>query len=370
MAERVRGPLVIADLGGYTGFLTGSELDHAHDILADLLGVVADGMRSAIPIAKLEGDAVFCADATGTVSADVVLSAIESCYASFARRRRTIERLTTCTCAACEAIPRLAMKFVAHQGEFVARDIAGSRELVGADVIRVHRLLKNSIVEQTGVSAYAFLSDSLLAVMGAPSDGVGPRHVESYEDCGTIEGRVVDLDRRWREREASADIVVSPEASVLSLAVTTSASPALMWELMTDPRHQRAWKLTATSISDQHRAASRDVGTQTHCVHGRRVIRQEIIDYKPPRHFTYDEQNPIGRMRWTAAIKPTDEVRTEVTLSGELLEGALQRFKHMLLGRVMKREIGPSFRALLAYGDRSAVESDYRREPATTALPK
>src|ERR1700756_3886616 len=105
MAELVHGPLVIADLGGYSRFLTGSELDHAHDILADLLGVVADGLRPSIGIEKLEGDAIFCADTAGVVEADSVLSAIESCYAAFARRRRTIGQATTCACAACAAIP-------------------------------------------------------------------------------------------------------------------------------------------------------------------------------------------------------------------------------------------------------------------------
>ena len=32
--------LVIADISGYTGFLAGAELDHAQDILADLMGTV------------------------------------------------------------------------------------------------------------------------------------------------------------------------------------------------------------------------------------------------------------------------------------------------------------------------------------------
>jgi hypothetical protein len=186
MAELVRGPLVIADLGGYTRFLTGTELDHAHDILADLLGVVADGLRPSIPVEKLEGDPVFCADGSGAMPAGTVLATIESCYASFARRRRTIDRLTTCTCAACAAIPQLTLKFVAHHGEWVAREIAGSRELVGTDVIRVHRLLKNSVAEDTGVRAYALLSDTLVGMIGIAGDALGPGHIESYEDCGEI----------------------------------------------------------------------------------------------------------------------------------------------------------------------------------------
>jgi hypothetical protein len=36
-----RGCLLLADLSGYTRYLTGVELEHSHDVLADLLGVVA-----------------------------------------------------------------------------------------------------------------------------------------------------------------------------------------------------------------------------------------------------------------------------------------------------------------------------------------
>jgi uncharacterized protein YndB with AHSA1/START domain len=357
MAELVHGPLVIADLGGYTKFLTGSELDHAHDVLADLLGVVAEGLRPSIPVEKLEGDAVFCADGTGSVPAETVLSTIESCYASFARRRRTIDSLTTCTCAACAAIPQLALKFVAHHGEWVVREIAGSRELVGTDVIRVHRLLKNSVVEDTGVRAYALLSDALVGASGVDGAALGAAHNERYEDCGEIPGRVVDLDARWREREASADIIVAADQSAVSYSGTTRASPTQLWELITDPRHQREWKITATSVTMNNPQGARGVGSQTHCVHGKTVIDQEIVDYKPPRHMTYEERNPLGRMRWSYVLEPPDGGGTRLTLSGQLLDGPLQRAKLLFARRIINREVGHTFDALMEYGDRVAADA-------------
>ena len=54
-----RGLLLIADVSGYTRYLGGVELDHAQDILADLLGAVVAN-TSVMRTAKLEGDAVFC----------------------------------------------------------------------------------------------------------------------------------------------------------------------------------------------------------------------------------------------------------------------------------------------------------------------
>jgi hypothetical protein len=60
MAAVEKGVLVIADIGGYTRYLGRVELEHSHDILANLIGVVADRLGRSLRIAKLEGDAIFC----------------------------------------------------------------------------------------------------------------------------------------------------------------------------------------------------------------------------------------------------------------------------------------------------------------------
>ena len=47
MARIDRGYLLIADIGGYTSYLKGVELEHAHDVLADLIGVIATTLGTA-----------------------------------------------------------------------------------------------------------------------------------------------------------------------------------------------------------------------------------------------------------------------------------------------------------------------------------
>ena len=49
----------IADISGYTSFLAGVELDHAQDIIADLMDTVVKGLRPPFRLAKFEGDAAF-----------------------------------------------------------------------------------------------------------------------------------------------------------------------------------------------------------------------------------------------------------------------------------------------------------------------
>jgi hypothetical protein len=120
MPEQVSsGPLVLADISGYTKYLAGVELEHSHDILADLLGLVAEQLCPPLALAKLEGDAVFCFAREGTsaatvdggsLSADELLEVLERTYIAFARRRRTVALSSSCTCDACRRVPELDLK--------------------------------------------------------------------------------------------------------------------------------------------------------------------------------------------------------------------------------------------------------------------
>ena len=52
---------LIADISGYTSYLAGVELDHAQDIIADLMDTVVRCLRPPFRLAKFEGDAAFFA---------------------------------------------------------------------------------------------------------------------------------------------------------------------------------------------------------------------------------------------------------------------------------------------------------------------
>ena len=158
--------LIIADISGYTSYLAAAELDHAQDILADLMDTVVGAFRPTFKLAKLEGDAAFVFAVTEGVDGSVLQDAVEGCYFAFQRRRRDIRQATTCPCQACVRIPTLDLKIIAHHGLIAEQRMAGRAELVGRDVIVVHRLLKNDIEADLGVAAYAAYTDACLAAMG------------------------------------------------------------------------------------------------------------------------------------------------------------------------------------------------------------
>ena len=192
--------LLIADISGYTSYLAGVELDHAQDILADLIGTVVTALRPTFRLAKLEGDAAFVVAPTKRLDGSMLLDTIEGCYLGFRRRRRDVRQATSCECNACVRIPDLNLKFVAHAGDVIRQRVAGQDELLGAPVIVVHRLLKNDVVERIGISAYALISGAACDALGIDPAGLGmTEHVETYEGVGEVTGWIHDLERRWQE---------------------------------------------------------------------------------------------------------------------------------------------------------------------------
>ena len=89
---------VIADISGYTSFLAGVELDHAQDIIADLMDTVVKGLRPPFRLAKFEGDAAFVYAATAKIDGSMLQDTIEQAYFAFRRRLRDIKQASICEC--------------------------------------------------------------------------------------------------------------------------------------------------------------------------------------------------------------------------------------------------------------------------------
>src|SRR6478736_9630796 len=138
------GFLLIADLTGYTAYVSRSELEHAPMIAGDLLETIVGRLDPPFRLAKFEGDAAFLFVEDGRADGSLLLDAIEASYLAFRRRLRSIDQATTCDCNSCRLAPRLDLKLFVHHGSCVRTSIAGREELAGTDVIVAHRLLKGT----------------------------------------------------------------------------------------------------------------------------------------------------------------------------------------------------------------------------------
>jgi Protein of unknown function (DUF2652)/Polyketide cyclase / dehydrase and lipid transport len=279
---------LIADISGYTGYLAGVELDHAQDILADLIGSVVSALRPNFRLAKLEGDAAFTYALVEQLDGSMLLDTIERCYFGFRRRRRDVRQATTCDCDACTRIPDLDLKFVAHHGLVMIQKMAGRKELLGSDVIVVHRLLKNVVIETLGIGAYALITRQCIAVSDLEPKALGMQaHSEMYEHIGEVPAWVHDLERRWSEEEERSRVRVSPETAILDVSVETSVAPQLAWEFLTLPGQRMTWQPWVTEVDIKGAVGGRrGPGSANHCMHGKEAVVEEILDWRPYDYVT------------------------------------------------------------------------------------
>jgi len=309
MASRPeRTCLLIADISGYTSYLAGVELDHAQDILADLVSTVVTALRPTFRLAKLEGDAAFMQAPAGKLDGSLLLDTIERCYFGFRRRRRDVRQATSCECNACVRIPDLNLKFVVHVGDVIRQKVFGLEELVGADVIVVHRLLKNSVVESTGIEAYALFSQACVDAMGLGPEALGMRrHDETYEHIGTVGGWVDDLERRWQEEDARARVLVPPSDVVVGTTYEVEAPPQTVWEILTTPGRRVAWQYGVTEVIQDAPGNRRAVGTTNHCMHGKDAIIEEVLDWRPFDYYTMRSTigTPVGPIKIVGTFELT-----------------------------------------------------------------
>jgi hypothetical protein len=288
------GCLLLADITGYTAYLQGTELEHAQDVLADLLETIISGLEPPFEVSKLEGDAVFAHMPTSAIDAPMLFDTVESTYFAFRRRLRDVVHATTCDCDACVLIPTLDLKFVVHSGVYVVRRIARTEELTGADVVLVHRLLKGSARDVVGNDAYLVLTRATIDAIGGSADTLGlHRHIE-HLDVGETEVFIENLQDKWKAEEERENRSVSPGSAIGSFRTVMPGTPQELWPWFTDPRKRPEWQVGLAAV-DETVDGRRGVGTVNHCAHGGSVNVQQVLDWQPFTSFTTrDETEGTG----------------------------------------------------------------------------
>jgi len=335
---------LIADISGYTGYLADVELDHAQDILADLIGAVVTALRPNFRLAKLEGDAAFTFAMVETIDGSMLLDTIERCYFGFRRRRRDVRQATSCECNACSRIPDLDLKFVVHHGSAILQKVAGRQELLGSDVIVVHRLLKSQVVERLGMNAYALISQQCIDASDIDPAALGMRpHTETYDRIGDVPAWAHDLERRWQEEEARGRVFVAPEGSILDLSVPTNVPPQVAWEFLTAPGQRMTWQPWVTEVTIKGATGGRrGPGSANHCMHGKDAVVEEILDWRPYDYVT--DRTVIDTPSGPVKVLHTIELEPTTTGTTIHLRFAAPKTKRE---KALMETIGPAYGAAL-----------------------
>lgn len=197
-----KGYFIITDITGYTSFLNQSELDHAQHILNALFESQLETIKQPLIVSSFRGDAILCYVPEKSVSdGEAIFNQIDQIYGAFATKIAEMQINPPCSCRICSTISLLDLKIFVHYGQYLLQKMGDSEELLGSDVITIHRLMKNNVVKVTGIKSYLLITEGAFQQLGAKS--VRSRfikHTETYEDVGKVDLLIRPLSNNLLER--------------------------------------------------------------------------------------------------------------------------------------------------------------------------
>ncbi len=286
---------VITDISGYTEYLTGSELDHANEILQSLFDAQLKAIKHPFLISGFRGDAIFMyVPETNFVQPQSFLEALENFYIVFAETLQQMQYNTTCTCRACRNMSMLDLKMCTHYGEYLVQKLGDREELLGADVIVPHRMLKNHVIEQTGIKSYSLFSDVAAQRLNLLEycQKVVP-HSETYDHLGEVPMCVHDLHPVWEAYRTRNRKFVDAQEAWVKREVDIPYPPALIWEYLTKPDLEAGFLHYDYGERTDAEGGRVQEGSGFHCAHGDLHVYSKILDWKPFEYYTM-QQSVMG----------------------------------------------------------------------------
>lgn len=291
-----KGYFILTDISGYTEFLTKSELEHAQQALQNLFDAQLAHIKFPFVISGFRGDAIFIyVPESNFCEPQSLLEALEKLYFIFADTLRQMIHNTTCPCRACKNLSALDLKMVIHHGEYVIQKLGDREELLGADVIVPHRMLKNHVIQKTGIESYALFSDAA-AQASRLSELAYPlvAHSEVYEHLGEVPMQVLDLRKVWEREQDKKRFIVSPEDAWLTFEWDAPLPPSVVWEYLTSPRLEQQWAGYDLVERTDSLGGRFQPDTEYHCAHGQVHFFNKILDWKPFEYVSLEQTISIG----------------------------------------------------------------------------
>jgi len=346
-----RGFLVCADITGYTGYLSHSELEHATGTLADLLRLLLAHVQAPLHLSRVEGDAVISyATAAAGIPGQLVVDQLDDTYVAFRCALEQMVLNTSCRCNACANIGELDLKFVVHHGEFAVQRLGQQDELVGPEVNLLFRLAKNRIRQSLGLPGYVAFTAEALEALALPGFGETLRdHTEDDSERGRIALHVRDMRPVWEAQKDRVPVTIPAAEVVASHSEVVAAPPEVVFALLAEPATRTVFFEADGMTVD--RLADGRIGTDAVyvCAHGDTVIRQTIIDWSPPHRYAFSNPIPGGlTMTGTFRLDPVAE-GTRVTVVVGVPRGIKAALMRPILRLQMSRWLDHAFASLVRW---------------------
>lgn len=334
----------IPDIGGFTRFVTETEVSHSQHIIKELLELLVDANQLGLEVSEFEGDAVLFFRTGAPPSLAELLAQAKKMFVDFHSHLKQLEMLRICQCGACARVSRMSLKFIVHLGPASTMEVKGHSKFIGKSIIVAHRLLKNSVPE----SEYLLVTQDTLGQLGEGAATVSPFESgsNSYDEIGEVAYRHHPMDAYLGEAKA-----VPPEPfrlarpyQMMTLSRRIDAPPTEVYQRLIDLPARMQWidGIKSLEFRDPH---------PNHLGKRHRYVRSG----DDPEVVTSDVKiSPSAMELWETDVRKTSALRyliepapidaTQLTLEIYVPDNILLRMMFKLL---MRKKLEPFFRASL-----------------------
>lgn len=309
-----RGYLLLADISGFVPFVVESEVDHANEIVQELLEFIITKVNSAFTIAQIDGDAIFAyAHNERILRGETLFELLETTYTAYKDQLLQVSRVRTCGCNACRNASKLDLKFAVHFGEYIPNEFQKQFDLIGLAPFFIRkREWKEPVKEAMDWRGYALFTQDCLTQLG-----LHPEDLRAVEiPGGAIRTFGLDLESRYESMLKHRRVVISDEKAQFSFTMEIPIKSTALWEWINEPEKRTKWFILPWSAMTRPGGRT-GAGAVNHCFHGIGDTLETILDWQPFNYYTSEYRiRPFNiRMRQTTLFEALPDNETRLRLN-------------------------------------------------------
>ena len=310
-----RGYPLIADISGFVPFVIESEIDHANEIIQELLEFIITKLEATFIIAQIDGDSVFAyAPQKNIERGETLFEFLENTYTEFKDQLLQISNNRSCGCNACRNASRLDLKFAVHFGEYLPNEFQKQFDLIGlAPYFIRKREWKQPIKQATDWRGYAVFTQDCLEQLG-----LHPADLQAIEiPDGSVRTFGLNLESRYESALELRRVLITKDEAFQSFSIEFPTSAINLWNWINDPDKRTQWYILQWTARQRVKGRTGS-GAVNHCNHGiAGETLETILDWRPFDYYTSEYYiRPFNiRMRQSSIFKELAENKTQLILN-------------------------------------------------------
>ncbi len=305
-----RGYPLLADISGFVPFVTESEIDHANEIVRELLEFIIARLAPIFTLGQVDGDAIFAyAPQNRIIRGETLFELLENTYTEFKDQLLQVSHNRSCGCNACGNASKLDLKFAIHFGEYIPNEFQKQFDLIGlAPYFIRKREWKQPVKQATDWRGYAIFTQDCLTELGLHPDDLQAIEIPG----GSVRTFGLNLESRYESSLELRRVLVTKDEALHSVSLEFPTSVINLWNWINEPDKRTQWYILKWSARARPNGRTGS-GAVNHCNHGIAGDSLEtILDWRPFEYYTSEYRiRPFNiRMQQTSGFKALTENKT------------------------------------------------------------